>query len=1053
MMKKLLSRIPNLILLLLLLGITLGSGCSGPAVLSVTFATSPQVLNVGIVSGIMTIQIEDGNGAPVNLKTDTDFNLTSTSPTGRFSLSQSFSWYITSMTVPSGSSSTSFYYKDTTAGSPTITATESPSQGWTAGTQTQNVNSGPLDHFSFAAIANQTNSAAFNVTITAQDTYGNTVTSYSGINSLSDTTGTITPITTGAFNNGVWTDKITIASAQSKVTITTSGGGKNGTSNEFNVVAGTISKLAFSSAPQILAAGDLTGEITLQSQDASNNPYNAAENTVIHLTSNSARGTFYSDAAGLNPITLVTINAGSSSASFFYKDTTAGSPIITATESPSQGWTAATQSQNVNSAALDHFSFAVIADQTQNNAFNVTITALDTYGNTVTSYSGANSLTDTTGTITPATTGAFKNGTWSDKITIASIQNKITITTSGGDKSGVSNEFNIVTAPVVPKLAFSSAPQTLAAGDISGIITVTVQDNVTSNTTINLTTSSNKGTFYNDAAGLNPITLVTINAGSSSASFYFKDTTAGSPTITATESPSQGWTATTQAQNVNPAALDHFSFAVIADQTQNNAFNVAITALDTYGNTVTYYSDINSLTDTTGTITPATTGAFNNGTWSDKITIASIQNKITITTSGGDKSGVSNEFNIVAGTISKLAFTSAPQTLTAGNMSGIITITTQDNVTENTTINLSSSSASGTFYSDVAGLNPITQITINAGSNSANFYYKDATAGSPTITASSAQGLTAAIQTQTINPVPVSEITPKTGFSTSLVIIIGIGGIILGLLVGYVIFSRIKRAAVSTKKEITVEKDIETRQEKKPEATPQVNQVIAIPKKQAPEVNQRKAEPPAVIKQTPAPEVSPKKAETPRAARRAEVPEPASQKIDTVSKQKDQIPEVPQKIRKETATAKDSTSELKKEPATAKDSTSDLKKEPTAAKDSTFELKKEPVTAKDSMSELLIEVEANSRIAATSAKDNLVAFQTKAWESKREEINALPANIMEELTRAYSAISLANSLVWLAAETGRHSPSLDDQYAKLCKGIAERLDKVKQPLEQERFNK
>ena len=850
MMKKLLSRIPNLILLLLLLGITLGSGCSGPAVLSVTFATSPQVLNVGIVSGIMTIQIEDGNGAPVNLKTDTDFNLTSTSPTGRFSLSQSFSWYITSVTVPSGSSSVSFYYKDTTAGSPTITATESPSQGWTAGTQTQNVNSGPLDHFSFAAIANQTNSAAFNVTITAQDTYGNTVTSYSGINSLSNTTGTITPITTGAFNNGVWTDKITITSAQSKVTITTSGGGKNGTSNEFNVVAGTISKLAFSSAPQILAAGDLTGEITLQSQDASNNPYNAAENTVIHLTSNSARGTFYSDAAGLNPITLVTINAGSSSASFFYKDTTAGSPIITATESPSQGWTAATQSQNVNSAALDHFSFAVIADQTQNNAFNVTITALDTYGNTVTSYSGANSLTDTTGTITPATTGAFKNGTWSDKITIASIQNKITITTSGGDKSGVSNEFNIV-----------------------------------------------------------------------------------------------------------------------------------------------------------------------------------------------------------AGTISKLAFTSAPQTLTAGNMSGIITVTTKDNVTENTTINLSSNSASGTFYSDVAGLNPITQITINAGSNSANFYYKDATAGSPTITASSAQGLTAAIQTQTINPVPVSEITPKTGFSTSLVIIIGIGGIILGLLVGYVIFSRIKRAAVSTKKEITVEKDIETRQEKKPEATPQVNQVIAIPKKQAPEVNQRKAEPPAVIKQTPAPEVSPKKAETPRAARRAEVPEPASQKIDTVSKQKDQIPEVPQKIRKETATAKDSTSELKKEPATAKDSTSDLKKEPTAAKDSTFELKKEPVTAKDSMSELLIEVEANSRIAATSAKDNLVAFQTKAWESKREEINALPANIMEELTRAYSAISLANSLVWLAAETGRHSPSLDDQYAKLCKGIAERLDKVKQPLEQERFNK
>jgi hypothetical protein len=195
-----------------------------------------------------------------------------------------------------------------------------------------------------------------------------------------------------------------------------------------------------------------------------------------------------------------------------------------------------------------------------------------------------------------------------------------------------------------------------------------------------------------------------------------------------------------------------------------------------------------------------------------------------------------------------------------------------------------------------------------------------------------------------------------------------------------------------------------------------------------------------VIKQAPAPEASPKKAETPRTAKRVEVPEPAaSQKTDTVSKQIDQVPEVPQKTKKETATAKDSTSESKKEPATTKDSAS--------------ELKKESATAKDSTSELLMEVEANSRIAATSSKDSLVAFQTKAWESKREEINTLPANIMEELTRAYSAISLANSLVWLAAETGRHSSSLDDQYAKLCKGIAERLDKIKQPLEQERFNK
>ena len=44
------------------------------------------------------------------------------------------------MTIPKGSASASFYYRDATAGSPTITATELPSQGWHQGSQQQKVN-------------------------------------------------------------------------------------------------------------------------------------------------------------------------------------------------------------------------------------------------------------------------------------------------------------------------------------------------------------------------------------------------------------------------------------------------------------------------------------------------------------------------------------------------------------------------------------------------------------------------------------------------------------------------------------------------------------------------------------------------------------------------------------------------------------------------------------------------------------------------------------------------------------------------------------------------
>ena len=881
MMKRVLSRIPNVVLLLLLLlGITLGSGCGGPPVLTIAFTTSPQVLDAGIVSGVMTIHILDAKGMPYSPETDTVITLTSTSSTTKFLTSSTGNWYVTSVTMPKGSTSVSFYYKDTTAGSPTIRA-EAPSQGWTAATQKQTVNAAALDHFSFATIGNQTENIAFSVNITAQDVYGNTVTSYTDTNALTDTTGTINPTVTGTFTGGIWMGNITIASVQSGVTITTSGGGKSGVSNAFDIVASTSAsaKLAFTTAPQTIAAGNVSGIITLQTQDASSNPYNVTANTTINLMSSSASGTFYSDAAGLKPITLVTITAGANSASFYYKDTPAGSPTITVAEAPSQGWTAANQTQTVNAAALDHFSFAIISNQTENVAFSVNITAQDVYGNTVTSYTNSNTLTNTTGTISPTTTGAFAGGIWMGNITIASVQSGVTITTSGGSKSGVSNAFDIVSGAVTSaKLAFTTAPQTIAAGNVSGIITFQTQDassnpyNVTADTTINLTSSSASGTFYSDAAGLNPISLVTINAGASSASFYYKDTTAGSPTITVAESPSQGWTAAAQVESV-------------------------------------------------------------------------------------------------AGVIAKLAFTTTPQTITAGNVSGIITLQTQDtssnpyNVTANTIINLTSSSANGTFYSDAAGLNPINRVTINAGGNSASFYYKDTKAGSPTITAaeSPSQGWTAATQYETINRAAPPA---GTGISLLLVIIIGAGCIILGLLIGYLIYLRKKSPA--------------TQKESVKEIQPRPISTMA----------ERQAEVAEAAEQEQVPEVTQKTAEVAEAA------------------EQEQVPEVAQK----TAQMAD---------ATRKDPTSDL----------------------------LLEIETNHRIATTRAKDSLIAFQTQVWDSKRDEVS-LSAIVKDELTKAYSSISLANRIVSLATDMGRRSPTMDDNYATLCKGIADRLDKVRQLIEQ-----
>ncbi len=52
-------------------------------------------------------------------------------------------------------------------------------------------------------------------------------------------------------------------------------------------------------------------------------------------------------------------------------------------------------------------------------SFNITITALDADGNTVTSYTGTPTLTYSAGSINPTTTtGGFTDGVWTGTVTV-----------------------------------------------------------------------------------------------------------------------------------------------------------------------------------------------------------------------------------------------------------------------------------------------------------------------------------------------------------------------------------------------------------------------------------------------------------------------------------------------------------------------------------------------------------------------------------------------------------------------------------------------------------
>ena len=145
------------------------------------FTTQPVTGNAYTDANIGPITVTEetaGNqpttvGETVNLSSSSAgtyiFNTTqgATTPTGN-----------TSVTIPNGQSSVTFYYGDTKNGSPTITATAT---GLTSATQPETDQYRPAGLLLTVQLrAPPTAGTSFNETITAQDAGGNTVTSDNG---------------------------------------------------------------------------------------------------------------------------------------------------------------------------------------------------------------------------------------------------------------------------------------------------------------------------------------------------------------------------------------------------------------------------------------------------------------------------------------------------------------------------------------------------------------------------------------------------------------------------------------------------------------------------------------------------------------------------------------------------------------------------------------------------------------------------------------------------------------------------------------------------------
>ena len=219
---------------------------------------------------------------------------------------------------------------------------------------------------------------------------------------------------------------------------------------------------------------------------------------------------------------------------------------------------------------------------------------------------------------------------------------------------------------------------------ISGTITLQLEDLFGNFATASSVQMISLATTSTGPAIFAPTSLI-INSGSGSASFTYSDQKAGTPTLTATDS-ALTTTTVTQMETVNAAGASKLVFtnAPLTLTAGVTSGNLTIQLEDQFGNftNATTTQTISLVTTSTGpavfapmSLAIASGSSSATFTYNDQKagtpTITATDSALTTTT-------VSQTETVVAAAASKMVFTNAPLTLTAGVTSGNLTIQLED---------------------------------------------------------------------------------------------------------------------------------------------------------------------------------------------------------------------------------------------------------------------------------------------------------------------------------------------------------------------------------------
>jgi hypothetical protein len=476
-----------------------------------------------------------------------------------------------------------------TAGTQSITATDTVTATIT-GTQTGiTVSAAAATSLVLAGYPSPTTAGVnHNFTVTAQDVYGNTAAGYTGTVHFTGTDGQAAlpaNYTFTAADAGVHSFNATLKTAgtQSLTATDTTTASITGTQTGIIVNPAVARSLVVAGYPSPTTAG-VNHNFTVTAQDAYGNTATGYTGTV-HFTSSDGQAALPAD------YTFTASDAGVHVFSATLK--TAGTQSIAGTDTTTPALISGRQTGiTVNPAAA---SLLVVggypSPTTAGVSHNFTVTAQDAYGNTATGYTGTVHFTSSDGqaalpadyTFTASDAGVH---TFSATLKTAGTQGLTATDTTTSSITGTQTGITVNPAAAA-SLVVAGYPSPTTAG-VSHNFTVTALD-AYGNTATGYT-----GTVHftsSDAQAALPVnyTFTATDAGVHTFSATLK--TAGSRSITGTDTATSSITGTQTGITVNPATAASLVVAGYPSPTTAGvSHNFTVTVRDAYGNTATSYT-------------------------------------------------------------------------------------------------------------------------------------------------------------------------------------------------------------------------------------------------------------------------------------------------------------------------------------------------------------------------------------------------------------------------------------------------------------------------------